>query len=287
MGLLRERLVRDMQLRRFSDSTQEGYMRAVVGLVNHYRIHPEKVDAKKLQDYVWHLLNERKLEWSSVNAMTSGIRFFYSVTLGRRDLSLAIPPRKTPRRLPEILSGEELLRLFGALKNRKHRTILMTAYSGGLRLSEIIRLQVTNIDSSRMMIRIENGKGEKDRYTILSPRLLQELRSYAKAYRPKTWLFPSPLLKGHLNKSTPELIFTQAKEKAGITKKVSFHSLRHAFATHLLEAGVDIKTIQVLMGHASITSTAKYIHVSRKDLGSVQSPLDLLNVPAIKRFSVK
>ena len=234
-----------------------------------------------------YLLNERKLEWSSVNVITSGIRFFFSVTLGRRDLALAIPPRKTPRRLPEILSGEELVKLFGALKNRKHRAILMTAYSGGIRLSEIISLKLTDIDVNRMMIRIEKGKGEKDRYTILSPRLLTELRTYLSAYQPKIWLFPSPLLKGQLSRHTPELIFKQAKNKAGITKKVSFHSLRHAFATHLLEAGVDLRTIQVLMGHSSISSTAKYIHVTRKNLGTVQSPLDLLNVPAIRRFSAK
>jgi site-specific recombinase XerD len=288
MGLLREQLVRDMQLRRFSSSTQEAYLRAVVGLVNHYHIHPEKIDAKKLQDYVLYLLNERKLERSSVNMITSGIRFFYSVTLNRRDLSLAIPPRKTPKRLPEILSAEELVRLFLVLRNRKHRAILMTAYSGGLRISEIIRLKLTDIDVNRMMIRIEKGKGEKDRYTILSPRLLQELRSYIGAYHPKVWLFPSNIAcKGQLCRHTLDLIFRQAKEKAGITKNVSFHSLRHAFATHLLEAGVDLRTIQILMGHSSITSTAMYIHVTRKNLNSVRSPLDLLNIPALKHFSVR
>lgn len=284
MGLLRERLIRDMQLRRFATATQGAYMRAVIGLVNHYRIHPERIDAQKLQDYVLYLLNERKLAWSSINLITSGIRFFYAVTLGRTDLAISIPSRKTPRRLPEILSKDELLRIFASVENQKHRVLLMTTYAGGFRVSEVTRLKVANIDVSRMMIRIEQGKGEKDRYTILSPRLLTELRSYAEAYHPQTWLFPNSVSKGQLSRATPALIFRRAKKKAGITKDVTFHSLRHSFATHLLEAGMDLRTIQILMGHSSIISTAKYIHVTRKNLGSVQSPLDLLNIPRLTIF---
>lgn len=284
MTYLRKKMTAEMQLRRFSANTQESYLRSVSGLASHYRISPDKISGCQLKSYVLFLTNKRKLKWSSINAITAGIRFFYAETLDRRDLALSIPQRKTPRHLPEILSKSELLMLFSSVKNHKHRTILMTTYGGGLRISEVLRLKVGDIDSSRMMIRIEKGKGNKDRYTILSPRLLAELRSYWLEYRPDHWLFPNKITKERLTRSTPHLIFKAAKKKASITKKVTFHSLRHAFATHLLEADVDIRTIQILLGHSSITSTAKYLHVARKDLGSVKSPLDLLHVPDLKKL---
>lgn len=284
MTTLREQMIRDMQLRRFSSHTQESYVRAVYLLAKYYKLSPEKIDGKMLQDYVLYLLNERKLKWSSINVATAGLRFFYTVTINRKDLALAIPPRKTPRTLPEILSQEEILRLFTSLSNQKHRAILMTAYASGLRVSELINLRVNDIDSDRMMIRVEKGKGEKDRYTILSERLLKELRSYWKVYRPQTWLFSNQRTKQRLTRSTPELIFTTAKKKSNIKKKGCIHLLRHAFASHLLEAGVSIRTIQILLGHSSISTTSKYIHVARKNLSSTQSPLDLLNIPEVERF---
>ncbi len=164
--------------------------------------------------------------------------------------------------------------------------MLMAAYGCGLRVSEVINLKAANIDSDRMMVRIEHGKGDKDRYTILSPRLLDELRSYWRVYHPdpKGWLFPNRSTKERLSRATPQLVFKEAKKKAGIRKKVTFHSLRHGFATNLLEAGVDIRTIQILMGHSSITSTAKYLHIARKDLSSAKSPLDLLYIADSKSF---
>jgi len=179
----------------------------------------------------------------------------------------------------KILSSDELLCLFDSVSNLKHRTILFTAYACGLRVSELINLKVSDIDSNRMMVRIEHGKGGKDRYTILSVRLLKELRLYWLKYRPGNWLFYSGINKNKLSRATPQQVFKKAKIKAGIKKNVVFHSLRHNFATNLLEAGVDIRTIQILMGHTSITSTAIYLHVARKDLGSAKSPLDLLYVP--------
>ena len=284
MTPLRKKMIADMQLRRFSANTQESYVRSVLGLARHYRISPDKINGEKLKSYVLFLTNERNLKWSSVNAITAGIRFFYTETLGRKDMALSIPPRKTPRHLPEILSKSELLMLFSSVKNHKHRTILMTAYACGLRIGEVIKLKIGDIDSSRMMIRICQAKGAKDRYTILSPRLLAELRSYWLAYRPSLWLFPNKITKECLTRSTPHLIFKAAIKKAAITKKVTFHSLRHAFASHLLEADVDIRTIQILLGHSSITSTAKYLHVARKDLGSARSPLDLLYIPDLKKL---
>jgi len=286
MTTLRKKMIAEMQLRRFSANTQESYIRSVSKLASHYGISPDKISGEKLKSYVLFLINERKLKWSTINTITAGIRFFYTEVLGREDMALAIPPRKTPRSLPEIFSRSELLALFSSLKNLKHRTMLMAAYGCGLRISEVISLKAANIDSSRMMVRIEHGKGDKDRYTILSPRLLTELRSYWKVYRPdpKGWLFPNRSTKERLSRATPQLVFKKAKKKAGIRKNVTFHSLRHSFSTHMLEAGTDIRTIQILLGHSSITSTAKYLHIARKDLSSAKSPLDLLYAPDLKKL---
>lgn len=215
--------------------------------------------------------------------VTTALRFFYTVTLDRRDLALAIPPRKTPRHLPEVLSAAELQRLFD-IENPKHRVLLMTTYAAGLRVSEVVRLRVTDIDSNRMMVRVEEGKGEKDRYTILSQRLLQELRAYWKIHRPPRWLFPGREPGSPIAPRTAQQVFTKAKTRAAIRKPGGIHLLRHSFATHLLEAGVDIHTIQLLMGHTSIVSTVRYLQLTRKTLDPTQSPLDLLDLPAVKRF---
>lgn len=285
MSILRQQMIKDIQLRRLSILTQKSYVNSVEGLAKHYHTSPDKIDAAKLQDYILFLTNERKLAYSSVNQILSGLRFFFSVTISRNDLAVSIPQRKSEKHLPQILSKDELLSVFSAIRNQKHRTMLMTAYAGGLRVSEITRLKVTDIDSSRMMIRIDQGKGSKDRYTILSERLLKELRDYWKTYRPNILLFPAARDKNKiLTRATPHLVFQKIKNKVGIKKKVSFHTLRHCFATHLLEAGVDIRTIQILMGHSSITSTALYLHIAKKNIGSTKSPLDLLNVPNIKKF---
>ena len=284
MTPLRKKMIEEMQLRRFSANTQESYLRSVTELAKRYHKSPDSINIEQLKEYVLFLTNEKNLSWSSINTITAGIRFLFEQTLQRKDISLAIPPRKTPRRLPEIFGPGELIKLFDSVKNIKHRTILMTTYGCGLRISEVIGLKVKDIDSSRMMIRIEKGKGDKDRYTILSPRLLKELRSYWLEYRPDHWLFENKITKERLTRSTPHLIFKAALKKAAITKNVTFHGLRHSFASHLLEAGVDIRTIQILMGHSSITTTARYLHVARKNLGSIKSPLDLLYVPDTKKF---
>lgn len=284
MTPLRKKMIAEMQLRRFSENTQESYLRSVTELAKHYHKSPDSINTEQLKEYVLFLTNEKNLSWSSINTITAGIRFLFGETLQRKDISLAIPPRKTPKRLPEIFGPCELISLFDSVKNIKHRTILITAYACGLRVSEVINLKVGDIDSNRMVVRVEHGKGDKDRYTILSPRLLKELRLYWLKYRPTLWLFYSGKNKEKLSRATPQLVFKKAKTKAGITKKVTFHSLRHNFASNLLEAGADIRTIQILLGHSSITSTAKYLHVARKDLGSIKSPLDLLYVPDLKKF---
>jgi len=227
MTPLRKKMIEEMQLRCFSEATQEAYQRAVSGLAGYYGMSPDKIDGSQLKGYILYLANERKLSVSSVNCITGAIRFFYSQVMGRKDMALVIPPRKTPRRLPEVLSRSEFVALFGSLSNLKHRTILMTAYGCGLRVSEVISLKVTDIDSGRMMVRVEHGKGDKDRYSILAPRLLGELRVYWLKYRPTSWLFYSSIGRSKLSRATPQQIFKKAKERAGIRKKVTFHSLRH------------------------------------------------------------
>jgi len=214
-----------------------------------------------------------------------GLRFFYNKTLRRQSTRLAIPPCKQQHKLPEILSSQELERLFLYANNPKNRVLFMTAYSAGLRLGEVVRLKISHIDSSRMMIRVEQGKGNKDRYTLLSKLLLKELRSYWKLYRPKLWLFPGAR---NPNKPMPDgtaqKAFTLTKAKAGIKKGKGIHTLRHCFATHLLEAGVDLRTIQMLMGHNSITTTMLYLQITRKRLDTVNSSFDLLEPSQIENF---
>jgi len=194
-------------------------------------------------------------------------------------LATAIPPRKTPQQLPEVLGRQELERLFLCTPNAKHRVVLMTTYAAGLRASEALHLQAKDIDSGRMMIRVRQGKGEKDRYTLLSNRLLEELRCYWRQYRPRPWLFPGQEATRPLTYRSAIALFTKAKENAGITKQGGLHMLRHSFATHLLEAGVDTRTIQLLMGHSSIRTTVRYLQLTCKTIGATQSPLDLLDIP--------
>jgi integrase/recombinase XerD len=285
MGVLRDRMIRELQLRHFAPATQKAYLEAVVGLTKHFGIAPDQLSAHQVQDYLLYLMTERHLQWNSVNTIVSGLMFFYSKTLHRADVALAIPSRRAPRHLPEILSAAELEALFAAADNAQHRALLMTTYAGGLRVSEVVRLRPADIDSQRMMIRVVNGKRAKDRYTLLSRRLLEELRAYWKAYRPSTWLFPGYRPGRPFHDDKARTVYNQAKDKAGIRKGGSIHVLRHCFATHLLEAGVDLRTIQILMGHSSISSTVWYLHLSRKTLAQTRSPLDLLDLshlPSLK-----
>jgi integrase/recombinase XerD len=196
-----------------------------------------------------------------------------------------MPCRRAPRRLPEILSAAELEALFAPAENRQHRALLMTTYAGGLRVSEVIHLRPNDIDSQRMMIRIVQGKRSRDRYTLLSSRLLDELRAYWRAYRPRVWLFPGRKADRPFGDDKAREIYNAAKAKGGIKKGGSIHVLRHCFATHLLEAGVDLRTIQILMGHASISSTVWYLHLTRKTLERTRSPLDLLDLSHLPSLS--
>lgn len=237
----------------------------------------DTVAPEDIETYQRYLVTERKVGFSSFNQSTCALRFFYRECLGRTDWTVARMPYQRKRRvLPEILSPEEIAAIFDACHNVKHKTLLMTSYSGGLRLGETLALLPSDIDSTRMMIRVEQGKGRKDRYVMLSPTLLDQLRVYWKAFRPLRWLFEGRRKGQPMSPSTAEKIFTHAASRAGIKKGVSFHSLRHAFATHLLEGGTNIRVIQALLGHQSLTTTQLYTHVARTYVNATVSPLDRL-----------
>jgi site-specific recombinase XerD len=272
MTELRRRMIRDMQLRNLSPSTQAGYVATVARLAGHYGRPPDRITRQEVEDYVVYLLVKRKLAPGSCCAIVTAIRFFYTVTLGWDPSLMDLPPIKRGSRLPEILSKEELARVLVAPTNPKHRALLMTTYAAGLRVGEVTSLKVTDIQSDRMMIRVQQGKGSRDRYTLCSGRLLAELRAYWKIKRPPVYLFPGWNIEKPMTVRMGQMIYAKAVREAGIAR-------RHCFATHLLEAGADVRTIQLLMGHRSILSTMRYLQVTRKNLDGTRSPLDLLAIP--------
>jgi site-specific recombinase XerD len=279
-------MIREMRLRSFGTTTQHAYLRAVEGLALYYHRSPDRISCDEVHTYLLHLLEEKKKGWGTIQGICTALRFFYIATLKQSQATFSIPARKTAKRLPQVLDAEELKRLFAVTRNNlRDQTLIMTGYSAGLRVSEVVRLKVTNIDSARMMIYVENGKGNKDRYTILSKRLLLQLRDYWQCYRPGYYLFPRCYKPKTIESPSISInavcsMFREAKLRAGITKRGGFHMLRHSFATHLLEMGTDIRTIQVLMGHASIKSTITYLQLTRKTFDSTTSPLDLLAIRA-------
>jgi integrase/recombinase XerD len=276
MTELRRRMEDDMVARGLAERTRESYLWAVTGLARFYRRSPDQISDDEVQAYLVHLLRERQRSWSTCNVVAHGLRFFYHTTLKRDRATFAIPAPRQRQRLPAILSREEVEGVITHVTNLKHRTMLLTAYAAGLRLNEVLHLRVTDIDSARMTIRVEQGKGGKDRYTVLRPRLLEALRAYWKLARPRPWLFPSSATGQPMDPSALQRAYTTAKRRAGITKPGGIHALRHAFATHLLEAGVDIHTIQRLLGHGSISTTTRYFQLTRHTEAGPDSPLDLL-----------
>jgi len=280
MTELRSKMIKSMELRNLSKNTQRSYLKAVSGLAKHYKKSPDKISKSMVEDYLLYLKNDKKHASNSVGTVVSGLRFLYNHVLSNEENSPNYAQRKT-RKLPIVLAQEEIWQIIDAPENVKHRLILMTTYSAGLRASEVISLKPEHIDSKRMLIKVENGKGGKDRYTLLSEKLLKELRHYYKTFQPKTYLFPSSYKnKGVLCYETVRSIYEKARKKAGINKGPGLHTLRHSFATHLLEAGYDIRKIQILMGHKSLSTTMIYLHVSRETLSKIKSPLDLFD-PAI------
>jgi integrase/recombinase XerD len=284
MSPLRKRMLDDMVVRNLAARTQESYLAAVVGLAKHYGRSPEQLCEAEVQRYLLYLIEERKLAWSSVNIACTAFKFVYRVTLKRRELDFAIPSPRQPQKLPQILSREEVGALIDGTINPRQRTILMTVYAAGLRVSEACHLRVRDIDSKRMSLRVEQGKRGKDRYTLLAVRLLAQLRRYWVLYQPRMWLFTDKSGQDAISDTTVQKMFYAAKRRAGITKACGIHGLRHAFATHLLEAGVDVRTIQRLMGHGHISTTMRYFHLAQKHLMGTPSPLDLLDPPKNESF---
>ena len=278
MEALRERMDQEMVLRGQANGTREAYLAAVVDIAKHYRRSPDQLSEQGVQGHLLHLIEERKLAWSSTNQVACAVSFLFRVTLKRSQATFELPRRKAPAKLPEILSREEVRQLLAASHNLKHRALLTTAYAAGLRLAEVCSLKSADVDSARMMLRVECGKGAKDRYTLLSPQLLELLRLYWRAHRPGLWLFPSRDGSRPIDTSQVHRMYHAAKRRAGITKAGGIHSLRHAFATHLLEAGVDVHTIQRLLGHGHLSTTARYFHL-KQHVVTTTSPLELLAHP--------
>lgn len=272
-----ETLRREMRLRNYSHKTIKAYVSCIRTLVRHFRPkHPRALTSEDLRTFLLHLIQEQGYAASTINQVINALRFLY-VDLYKRTIQLGDLPRpKKERKLPEVLSEEEVLRILNAVDNLKHKTILMLTYSAGLRVGEVVRLKVSDIDEQRGVIHLHKAKGNKDRYTVLSPSLLGTLADYLREYRPREFLFEGQDGRKHYSERSVQAVFERAANDAGITKNVSVHTLRHSFATHLLEAGTDLRYIQELLGHSSSKTTEIYTHVSKKSIGKIPSPLDRL-----------
>jgi site-specific recombinase XerD len=280
MTVLRQQMIRQMDLKNLSSHTRRSYLSAVTNLANHYRQSPESITAEMIEDYLLYLKNEKGNSVQSCCLKLTGLRFFYKHVLNQ-PIAIGFSLPKTPRRLPTVLTQEQVGKIIRAPGNLKHRLLLMTTYAAGLRVGEVRRLKPEHIDSQRMLLKVVNGKGRKDRYTMLSKKLLAELRGYYQACRPQTYLFPSSFKKKKdqpLSYESVRCVYEHARKKAGVKNGRGLHTLRHSFATHLLEAGYDIRKIQVLLGHSRLSTTMIYLHVSRETLAKVPSPLDLIEM---------
>ena len=280
MSELRNRMIRDMTVRGFSPRTHEAYIAAVVHLAKHYKRPPDQLTTDEVQDYLAHLFQERKLSWSTCNQAAHAFRFLYHVTLGHDRAHFVVPAPRQPQKLPEILSREEVWRLLNACPRVRDRLLLATTYAAGLRVSELVHLKVSDLDADRMTVRIAQGKGARDRYVPLSPRLLKEWRAYWHTTPPRLWLFPNRAGSRPIDITVAQKLYTLTKLRAGIRKQGGIHALRHAFATHLIEAGRDLPTVQHWLGHRFISSTLRYFHLSQGRFLATPSPLDLPEPPA-------
>jgi len=264
----------DLQLSGAKPKTQKTYLREVENLTKHFNRSPEELGEAELKEYLLYLINKRHLSEGTFRFYVAGLKFFYRTTLKRDWPVEKIRHPRSKRKLPVVLDLSEVEALFAVTKNLKHKVILMMTYSSGLRASETARLKLTDIDSKRMTVKVNDGKGGKDRYSILSKTTLEHLRQYWRKYRPTEWLFEGQKKDEHITVHSIQLMFYAAKKRAGITKPVSVHTLRHSFATHLIEAGTSLHHVQLLLGHRSPTTTTVYLHVSRLNLSQVISPLD-------------
>lgn len=274
MSPLRKRMLEDMRINNLAASTQVNYVHNVAKFAKHFNTSPENLGLDDIRNYQLHLIDERKLAPETVNGFVSAIKFLYHVTLEMPWADKDIRYMRVPERLPVVLSQGEVMRFFEHVDNLKHRAVLMLCYGSGLRIFEAVTLKATHIESDRKLIRVEQGKGAKDRYTVLSDALLKILREYWKIQRPVDFLFPGTKPGTHLQAATVRAFCHQATQLAGIAKRVTPHVLRHSFATHLLENGADTRVIQVLLGHSRIDTTARYTAVSPQTVGKIVSPLD-------------
>lgn len=276
MTPLRQQMLDDMCLRNFSLETQRSYVHYIANFAKYFNTSPENLGVESIREYQLHLIQDRKLSPSSVNCFTAAAQFLYAETLELPWSRAHFPRQHVPGKLPVVLSPTEVVHFFKHIGVIKFRAALMTCYGAGLRISEAVNLRVEDIDSSRMLIHVREGKGAKDRYTMLSPKLLELLRLYWRFQRPREWLFPAIKPTRPINASTLQQVCREAAHLAGFSKRVTPHTLRHSFATHLLENGTDIRIIQSLLGHARIDTTAHYTAVTRKTVATTASPLDAL-----------
>lgn len=276
MTPLRQRYIEDLQLEHFAPSTIAVYVHAVSVFARYFGKSPAELDEEHVRRFLVHLIQDRKVSRGTYIVYLAALRHLYHVTLKRPGHLKGLPRRNREHKLPVVLSQQEARRLFAVTTNLKHKALLMVAYDSGLRLSELLNLRVDDIDSDRMVIRVRRGKGQKDRYARLTPGLLEVLREYWRVYRPRVWLFPGAAPDQHYNIATPGHVLRKLCRKAGIHKRVTMHTLRHSFATHLLEAGTNLRVIQTFLGHGSLRTTALYTHVSAEDLRDAPSTLELL-----------
>jgi integrase/recombinase XerD len=276
---LRKRMQEELQRRNYSESTTVCYLRQITEFAKHFGRSPAQLGPEEIKQFQLYLVQEKKVSWATYIQATAALRFLYVKTLGRTFMADKIPYPKRPKHLPTVLSQAEIERMLNAARSLKHRALLMALYGSGLRVSEACRLTIEDIDSSRMVLHVRQAKGNKDRDVMLSPVLLETLRQYWKRSRPRCWLFPG---NGPDKPMTTKSVFLMVRSiaaRAKITKTVSPHTLRHSFATHLLESGTDLRTIQLLLGHADVRTTIIYLQVSQQHIRKITSPLDQLASP--------
>ena len=276
MTELRRRMIEELRLRNYSPNTITVYIRCVAQFAQHFRLSPDRLGPEHIRQYQLFLVQEKEVSWALFNQTVCALRFFYHHILHRDWMIEHIPYPRQEEKLPVVLSPAEVAAVFEATPNLKHRTILMTIYAGGLRVAEVTHLRVSDIDSQRQVISVRQGKGRKDRQVMLSPKLLEVLRIYWKSYRPMVWLFPGESPGQPISSETVWRVCRQAGEAAHLSKPISPHTLRHCFATHLLEEATDLRRIQVLLGHRNLKTTARYLHVSNLAVRTTASPLDRL-----------
>lgn len=280
MTPLRQRMVEDLRLRNYSSRTVEAYVGKVARFARHFGRSPEVLGPEEVRSFQLHLL-EQGVSWSTFNQSVCALRFLYGTTLGRTEELPRLTYAKRPKKLPSVLGPEEVARLLEAARPGREQMLLRTAYACGLRLSEVLHVQVTDIDGSRMLVHVRQGKGNKDRLVPLSARLLAELRDYWRRFRPVPWLFGNARQQGPICAGTVQRQLQRTRARAGVTKPATMHTLRHSYATHMLEAGVDVTTLQKILGHRHLATTARYLHLRGDHLRHLPSLLDRLALPVV------